>query len=245
MQRVGDAPIMIAPDAGTARVVADAAFLVTLEAASGDRRAALLAAGAAGQGMMLAAPAAGLGLCPIGVLLRDGVPVLHGLAGGEPAAETAGFDLAGALREHCAASLPAWMVPRHVHLWEALPLSANGKLDRAALRPPDEAAAVAAAGGPLVELVGALVAEILGQKVHPQQNLFDCGATSLHIVRLQRCLKEQLGSRLGVVDLFRVSSVAAVAGAIAGEAGPDAVEAGLVRATRRRQMLGPTTRGTA
>nr|WP_294546417.1 amino acid adenylation domain-containing protein [uncultured Rhodopila sp.] len=240
LQPAGDAPAMTTLDAGTGRVVADAAFLVTLDA-PGDRRAALLAAGAAGQRMMLAAQAAGLGLCPIGALLRDGVPVLHGFAGGEPAAETAGFDLAGALREHCAASLPAWMVPRHIHLREALPLSANGKLDRAALRPPDEAAA-AAAEGPLIEAVGALVAEILGQTVHPQQNLFDCGATSLHIVRLQRRMKEELGSQLGVVELFRLPSVAALAGAIAGEAGPDAVEAGLARAARRRQMR---ARGTA
>ena len=192
--------------------------------------------------MMLAAHAAGLGLCPIGALLRDGVPVLHGFAGGEPAAETAGFDLAGALREHCAASLPNWMVPRHIHLREALPLSANGKLDRSALRPPDECAAAAAAEGPLIEAVGALVAEILGRQVHPQQNLFDCGATSLHIVRLQRRMKEELGSRLGVVELFRLPSVAALAGALAGEAGPDAVDAGLARAARRRQMR---ARGTA
>jgi hypothetical protein len=41
---------------------------------------------------------------------------------------------------------------------------------------------------------------------------------------------------LAVVDLFRLPSVAALAGAIAGEAGPDAVDAGLARAARRRQM---------
>ncbi|MDR3538266.1 MAG: amino acid adenylation domain-containing protein [Acetobacteraceae bacterium] len=277
LRRIGDAPACVVPDAGTARVAANAAFLVLLEPGRADRdcvagpapivmagldpamtmgvgdggrpgqpqrvpdtlpqahRNALLAAGVAGQRMMCAAQAVGLGLCPIGVLHRDGVPVLHSFAGGAPAAETAGFDLAGALREHAAAQLPAWMVPRHIHLLEALPLSANGKLDRTALQPPSEAE-TATADGALAAQVGALVAEVIGQPVHPQQNLFDCGATSLHIVRLQRRLAEQLGSKLAVVDLFRLPSVAALAGAIAGEAGPDAIDAGLARAARRRQM---------
>jgi amino acid adenylation domain-containing protein len=236
LTRAGEAPAWIVPDAGTARLAAGAAFLLMLGAGQLGNRAALLAAGAAGQRMMLAAQSVGLGLCPIGVLSVDGRSVLHGFAGGAPAAETAGFDLAGALREHCAAQLPGWMVPRHVHLSDALPLSANGKLDRTALRPPGETGGSAPLDGALAAQIGALVAEVIGQPVHPQQNLFDCGATSLHIVRLQRRLAEQLGSRLAVVDLFRLPSVAALAGAIAGEAGPDAVDAGLARAARRRQM---------
>jgi nitroreductase/aryl carrier-like protein len=239
---LGPAPAWSVPDPGTARVAGAAAFLLLIEADTPDRRTALLAAGAAGQRMMDAALMIGLGLCPIGVLLRDGAPVLHSLAGGAPAAQAAGFDLAGAVREHAAAQLPAYMVPRHIHLREALPLSANGKLDRAALRPPEDIAATAAPDTApdtaLAVRVGALVAEIIGGAVHPQRNLFDCGATSLHIVRLQRRLAEELGSRLAVVDLFRLPSVAALATAIAGEAGPDAVDAGLARAARRRQMRG-------
>jgi aryl carrier-like protein len=207
-----------------------------LDPAGSDQRAALLAAGMAGQRMMLAAQAHGLGLCAIGVLHCAGRPVLHAFAGGIPAAEVAGFDLAGALREHCAALLPAWMVPRHIHLRESLPLSANGKVDRGALRPLGEIAATNAADSALVGRIGALVAEVIGAAVHPEQNLFDCGATSLHIVRLQRRLTEELGSRLAVVDLFRLPSVAALAGAIAGESGPDAVDAGQARAARRRAM---------
>jgi amino acid adenylation domain-containing protein len=230
------------PDAATARVAADAAFVIMLDPAGQTPRDALLAAGAAGQRVMRAGQAAGLGLCPIGVLLRDGAPVLHALVGGIPAAEVAGFDLAGALREHCAAQLPAWMVPRHVHLRESLPLTPNAKLDRAALRPASDTETSAVADTALAAQVGALVAEVIGQPVHPEQNLFDCGATSLHIVRLQRRLSEQLGSRLAVVDLFRLPSVAALAGAIAGETGSDAVDAGMARAARRRQMR---SRGTA
>jgi pyochelin synthetase len=236
LRRVGDAPDCLVPDAGTARVARDAAFLVLLDAGGLSERQALLTAGAAGQRMMLAAQTAGLGLCPIGVLHCDGATVLHSLAGGSPAAEAAGFDLAGALREHCAALLPGWMVPRHIHLRDALPLSANGKLDRAALRLSEVTAQVTAADGELAERVAALVADVIGQPVHPDQNLFDAGATSLHIVRLQRRLAEELNSTLAVVDIFRLPSITALAGGIAGAAGPDAVEAGLARAARRRRM---------
>jgi pyochelin synthetase len=236
LRRIGDAPDCLLPDAGTARVARDAAFLVLLDAGGQPERRALLTAGAAGQRMMLAAQTNGLGLCPIGVLHCNGATVLHSLAGGCPAAEAAGFDLAGALREHCAALLPGWMVPRHIHLRDTLPLSANGKLDRAALRPSEPTTHVTAADSELAERVGALVAEVIGQPVHPEQNLFDSGATSLHIVRLQRRLAEELNSTLAVVDIFRLPSITALAGAIAGAAGPDAVEAGLDRAARRRRM---------
>ena len=130
----------VVPDRATARIAAAAAFLIVLDAPTGmPARTALLEAGAAGQRLMLAAQESGLGLCPIGVLTIEGRRVLHAFAGGRPATETAGFDIAGTLREHCAAQLPAYMVPRHVHFLPSLPLSANGKVDRGALRPLVEA----------------------------------------------------------------------------------------------------------
>ena len=200
-------------------------------------RTALLQAGAVGQRLMLAAQEAGLGLCPIGVLTIDGHRVLHAFAGGRPATETAGFDVAGTLREHCAAQLPAYMVPRHVHFLPSLPLSANGKVDRGALRPLVEApVATGGSNDVMVAKVAALATEILGRPVQPGQNLFDCGATSLHIVRLQRKLADQLSSPLAVVDLFRLPTVADLAAAISGNQQADAVEAGLARAARRREM---------
>ncbi|SFK44292.1 amino acid adenylation domain-containing protein [Falsiroseomonas stagni DSM 19981] len=218
------------PDPATARVAEAAAALLLLEAPHG--RGALLAAGQAGQRMMVAAEALGLGLCAIGLLRRDGAPVLHAFACGIPATEVSGVDLAGALREHCAAVLPAYMVPRHLHMLEALPLSGNGKVDRSALKPPASDAAAPAGG--LEAGVAALVAEALGQPVHPQRNLFDAGATSLHMVRLQRLLADRMGSRLTVVDLFRLPSISALAAALAGDAAEGAVQGGLDRAARRR-----------
>jgi amino acid adenylation domain-containing protein len=228
----------VVPDTATARIAAAAAFLIALDAPAGmSARTALLEAGAAGQRLMLAAQESGLGLCPIGVLTIDGQRVLHAFAGGQPATETAGFDIAGMLREHCAAQLPVYMVPRHVHFLPSLPLSANGKVDRGALRPLVEVPATTGnCDDAMVAKVAALAAEILGQPIQPRQNLFDCGATSLHIVRLQRKLADQLGSPLAVVDLFRLPTVADLAAAISGSQQTDAVEAGLARAARRREM---------
>jgi aryl carrier-like protein len=237
----------VVPDRATARIAAAAAFLIVLDAPTGmPARTASLEAGAAGQRLMLAAQELGLGLCPIGVLTIEGQRVLHAFAGGQPATETAGFDIAGTLREHCAAQLPAYMVPRHVHFLPSLPLSANGKVDRGALRPLVEAPVTTrGSNDAMVAKVGALAAEILGQPVQPRQNLFDCGATSLHIVRLQRKLTDQLGSPLAVVDLFRLPTVADLAAAISGSQQTDAVEAGLARAARRREMRTGRARAAA
>jgi aryl carrier-like protein len=230
----------VVPDTATARIAAAAAFLIALDAPAGmSARTALLEAGAAGQRLMLAAQESGLGLCPIGVLTIDGQRVLHAFAGGQPATETAGFDIAGMLREHCAAQLPVYMVPRHVHFLPSLPLSANGKVDRGALRPLVEVlAATGNCDDAMVAKVAALAAEILGQLIQPRQNLFDCGATSLHIVRLQRKLADQLGSQLAVVDLFRLPTVADLAAAISGSQQTDAVEAGLGRDVDQGQRIG-------
>ena len=228
----------VVPDTATARIAAAAAFLIVLEAPAGmSGRTALLQAGASGQRLMLAAQKAGLGLCPIGVLTIDGRRVLHAFAGGQPATEAAGFDIAGMLREHCAAQLPAYMVPRHIHFLPSLPLSANGKIDRSALRPLVEApVTTGGSDDAMVAKVAALATAILGRPVQPRQNLFDCGATSLHIVRLQRKLADELGSPLAVVDLFRLPTAADLAAAISGSQQTDAVETGLARAARRREM---------
>lgn len=229
----GPLPAVEVPDPATARIAAGAGALILFEAGAG-RGPALRQAGAAAQRMAEAAASLGLGLCAVGVMRADGCPALHALAVGVPASEVSGVDLAGALREHCAALLPPWMVPRRIHLVEALPLSSNGKVDRAALRPPEDAASGEAATGALARQVAALVADAVGQAVDPRQNLFDAGATSLHMVRLQRLLAERMGSQLGVVDLFRLPTIAAIAAALAGEGAAHSVAAGQDRAARRR-----------
>ena len=66
-------------------------------------------------------------------------------AGNGAMAERAG-GLAAVVREFAAGRLPEYMVPASVTVLEALPLTASGKVDRAALPAPDYTAAAAAGG---------------------------------------------------------------------------------------------------
>ncbi|WP_425574623.1 AMP-binding enzyme, partial [Streptomyces rhizosphaericus] len=65
-----------------------------------------------------------------------------------PASGVADESLAGALQGHVADRLPEHMVPSTVMVLERLPLTANGKVDRAALPEPDFAAVAGTGRGP-------------------------------------------------------------------------------------------------
>ena len=249
-------PALHVAHAPTAMTVDEAAFalllvadLAVLRPTYGDaaERFCLLEAGYAGQLLMSGLDPSQLGLCPVGGLEVEGLRtalalgpdqlLVHVLVGGVPAEETSeAGDLATRLRRHLASQLPDYMVPRRITLLPSLPLTANGKIDRQALRPPavEDAVDTAAQAGRSGE-IQALVAAILAiDAVGAQQNLFDLGATSLHIVRLQRQLAERYGRAPAVVDLFRLPTVAAIAAWLADEpTATESVDAGAARARRR------------
>jgi len=118
-------------------------------------------------------------------------------------------DLRGALRQR----LPEYMVPAAFVVLDALPLTANGKLDRRALPAPD-----AAARGPVVaprtateEAIAAAWREVLGlPAVGVEDSFFDLGGHSLLIVQVHRLLAAQF-PELAVVDLFRYPTISALA----------------------------------
>jgi len=136
-------------------------------------------------------------------------------AGAEP--EAAG--LLARLR----ARLPAYMVPAALVFLEALPLTAHGKLDRAALPAPGRADAAAAAflapDRGLEAEIAELWRDLLGaEAVGAEDNFFDLGGHSLLMPRLQQSLAERLGREIGIVELFRFPTVRSLAAHLAGAA---------------------------
>ncbi|WP_127784519.1 non-ribosomal peptide synthetase [Rhodococcus sp. X156] len=151
--------------------------------------------------------------------------------GAEPGADLPGADLPGALRAAVGRELPAHLVPTAVVVLDELPLSANGKLDRAALPAPTLATgAHTVAGTPRDELLCRLFAEVLdvGQ-VRPDDNFFDLGGHSLLAAVLARSVTAALGTEVSVGAVVgaatprRLAAVLADGGERSGDTGTGSV----------------------
>lgn len=131
------------------------------------------------------------------------------------------------LRRFLAASLPDYMIPPYVVELPALPLTANGKVDRRALPEPeltDAAASYAAPRSELEEKLTAIWQDILGvSTVGIDDNFFELGGHSLRAGILQARLLKQCRVRLTLADLFTLPTIRTLAERISSEQGSEAV----------------------
>nr|BAX90000.1 Non-ribosomal peptide synthetase [Kibdelosporangium sp. AK-AA56] len=117
------------------------------------------------------------------------------------------------LREHLAAALPGYMVPSAIVVLAALPFTANGKLDRAALPAPGGTRAERdTPGTPREEILCGLFAETLGRPgVGVHDDFFDLGGHSLLATRLISRIRSVFGTDLPVRAVFDAPTVARLA----------------------------------
>lgn len=217
------------------------------------------------------------GLCQIGALdfdsLRDsfslgaGHRYLHCLTGGAVTREP-GWDFTRALAEslpHQAAAgglspedlqgllrqwLPDYMVPQTLTVIDAIPLTANGKVDRRQLAAlgasPAAGPACVHPEGETEEQLTAIIRDMLGKEtVSVLDNFFDLGATSLQLVLFQRRISELLHRQVAITDIFAHPNIRDLAAFLAPQGGEDSAEDAMSMAGRRarlrRQMRRPGT----
>jgi natural product biosynthesis luciferase-like monooxygenase protein/amino acid adenylation domain-containing protein len=121
------------------------------------------------------------------------------------------------LRHHLAARLPIYMVPSAFVQLDALPLNANGKVDRRALPPPDE-------GRPELETkfvaprttverrLAGFYAEVLGlQAVGVEDDFFELGGHSLRAMQVISRVRDCFNVELPLSQFFETGTLADLA----------------------------------
>jgi amino acid adenylation domain-containing protein len=117
----------------------------------------------------------------------------------------------GVLRTHVKQSLPEHMVPSAFVTLAALPLTANGKVDRRALPAPNgrpETAAYVAPRTPTEEVLAGIWGEVLKvERVGVADNFFELGGHSLLATRVMARMREAFGLELPLRGLFESQSI--------------------------------------
>ena len=124
-----------------------------------------------------------------------------------------------ALKAHLRTNLPEAMIPAHLVTLDALPLTPNNKIDRAALPDPtgkrrESDKQVAAVPGQGIEAeIAAIWSSILGVTgIRASDNFFELGGHSLLAVQAHRAIREKLDQpKLSITDIFRFPTLEALA----------------------------------
>jgi amino acid adenylation domain-containing protein len=121
------------------------------------------------------------------------------------------------LRAFLRKKLPDYMIPSAFVCLDALPLTANGKVDRMALPKPDDPSSRARSNyvAPRAELERNLVKIwqhlLRVESVGVEDNFFDLGGHSLLLVRLAQEIQDSLGLEVVLMEMFEHPTVASLA----------------------------------
>jgi len=124
-----------------------------------------------------------------------------------------------ALRRRLANTLPSHLIPSHILVLDALPLTANGKVDTARLPSvPVVATASATRATPRTateEKLAQLWCQILGlEEVGTDTHFFECGGNSFSAMRLVAAMQQVFGLRVPLHVVFTLPTIATCAAAI-------------------------------
>ncbi|SEH43087.1 non-ribosomal peptide synthetase/type I polyketide synthase [Magnetospirillum fulvum] len=133
------------------------------------------------------------------------------------------------LRQRLKERLPPQAVPDRIVRLDALPLTANGKIDTAALplaapTPPPPRPARGLPAARLRPLLAEIWREVLGREVGERENFFDAGGHSLLVAQVQSLIEQRCQHKIAAVDLFRHPTIASLAEALEPSDGASAPE---------------------
>jgi mycobactin peptide synthetase MbtE len=167
----------------------------------GEVGAAISVDPSVGQAVVVAADLPHLGKSLVGYLTpADG-------AGGET------VDLER-IRARVAAALPDYMTPAAYVVLDEVPITAHGKIDRAALPEPQIAAKAQYRDPATVteRRIAALFSGLLGHdRVGVDDSFFDLGGHSLVATKLVTAIRSECGVELGIRDVFELATVGLLA----------------------------------
>ncbi|MEU6587542.1 amino acid adenylation domain-containing protein [Nocardia sp. NPDC046763] len=155
-----------------------------------------------------------------------------------PARSAAEGEFNAALKAHLGARLPSYMVPAALVVLDAMPVNANGKLDRKALPAPEfEGREFRAPVSPVEQTVATVFAETLGLPgpLGLDDDFFALGGNSLVATQVVARLGAALDTRVPVRLIFDAPSVAALADRLERAAGTGRTPA-LVAGPRPEQV---------
>ena len=157
------------------------------------------------------------------VLLRQDEPGDERLVAYLACADSGG-GMVEQLRGYLSEQLPDYMMPSAYVMLPSLPLTRNGKLDRASLPRPAEARP-AGGGAPtaprsdLERAIAAVWQEVLGvEQVGVEDNFFDLGGHSLLLIKVNSRLREVASGAggLSIIDFFRYPTIGSLAAHLSG-----------------------------